>query len=173
MEGTKSVKDCSRCEALTKTGIRCKARTCMGHLCWQHAMRDVGVRVLPSKIPNAGKGLFAVRDFKKGETVAMYHAGPCMTRDEFETKYPGDLLVEYGLCYGNQCSNPYKTNQKYARYANHQRGSMRNADLVGKSCNTFRIKATKNIKASRKDPMEVYVDYGNEYWKSSKESVSN
>ena len=41
-------------------------------LCWQHTRLALGLRVAESTIPNAGKGLFALRDFAKDEWICDY-----------------------------------------------------------------------------------------------------
>jgi hypothetical protein len=168
MEGLTSKKECSQCIGQTKKGSRCKLRTCQGNYCYNHAMTNMGLRVMTSEIPNAGKGLFATKEFEKGEMVAPYHFGPCYTKQEFHTKYPGDVLAAYAFCSGNSCSNPYKTNMGFARFANHKPNKDTNVRFVSQSgtnkCHTIRIVASKKIKGTRKQPKEIYVNYGDEYW---------
>jgi hypothetical protein len=48
-----------RCSANTNAGTQCAQRTAVAHLCWNHLQRDVGVRVRPSSVDGAGRGLFA------------------------------------------------------------------------------------------------------------------
>ena len=48
-----------RCSADTNGGRQCAQRTAVAHLCWNHLLRDMGVRVKPSAVPDAGRGLFA------------------------------------------------------------------------------------------------------------------
>ena len=50
-----------RCSANTNAGAQCAQRTAVAHLCWNHLQRDMGVRVKPSSVPGAGRGLFAAR----------------------------------------------------------------------------------------------------------------
>jgi transposase InsO family protein len=69
-----------RCVATTrKTHRQCKARTRDGALCWNHLKSDKGLRILPSHIAAAGRGLFAARDFPTGANI---------------TEYTGDLVVD-------------------------------------------------------------------------------
>ena len=50
----------------TKAGDRCKRTTCRyAPFCASHK----AYRVAQSNIPNAGRGAFAVRDLKKGDTI--------------------------------------------------------------------------------------------------------
>lgn len=50
-----------RCSADTKSGAQCAQRTAVAHLCWNHLLRDMGVRVKASSVPGAGRGLFVER----------------------------------------------------------------------------------------------------------------
>jgi hypothetical protein len=50
-----------RCSANTSTGAQCAQRTAVAHMCWNHLQRDMGVRVRPSSVQGAGRGLFASR----------------------------------------------------------------------------------------------------------------
>ena len=50
-----------RCAANNNRGGQCGQRTAVAHLCWNHLRRDLGVRVQPSTVPGAGRGLFAAR----------------------------------------------------------------------------------------------------------------
>ena len=83
-----SVKECQRCEATTKSGNRCKNRTCRGKLCWQHLKKQEGLRVKPSGIQGAGMGLFTTKPFKKNEKIANY-TGEQMSRAQINQRYPG------------------------------------------------------------------------------------
>lgn len=61
--GSKSFKCnllCAQCQALTKTGTQCKKTTCKYlPTCYQHTKSIYHLEVKPSRIPNAGNGLFA------------------------------------------------------------------------------------------------------------------
>jgi hypothetical protein len=61
-----------QCTANTKQGKQCGQRTQHGEYCWIHLSQLHGARIKPSLVPNAGKGLFATRDFKKGEIIGNY-----------------------------------------------------------------------------------------------------
>ena len=53
--------DCSRCQAATKSGSRCKLKTCRQFpYCWIHLKSKENLQVKDSKIAGAGKGLFYV-----------------------------------------------------------------------------------------------------------------
>lgn len=83
-----------RCEATTAYG-QCRRRVTIGlPLCWQHSQQVYGVRMAPSTIAGAGRGLFATRDFQRGEVVCPY-GGRLLTAGEVEQLYPGDTLAPY------------------------------------------------------------------------------
>ena len=157
-----SVKECQRCEATTKSGNRCKNRTCRGKLCWQHLKKQEGLRVKPSGIQGAGMGLFTTKPFKKNEKIANY-TGEQMSRTQINQRYPGNTVGEYVLCDGNRsnsrCVDGRKTNSSVARFANDAKGTTQrnNARFLQRG---FGIKAGRNIPANR----EVLVPYGRTYW---------
>ena len=47
------------CKATTKAGTPCRLRTSVDHRCWMHGILEKHLRVKPSTVPGAGKGLFA------------------------------------------------------------------------------------------------------------------
>ena len=44
----------------------------MGELCFSHRRQLKGLRIAPAAVAAAGKGLWAMRDFRKGEKLAEY-----------------------------------------------------------------------------------------------------
>ena len=74
---------------------RCKNRTRGDHLCWIHGMSDLHVRVKPSQIQAAGKGLWAEDRsqpanailFRPREEICTYK-GKVMDQAKFDRKYP-------------------------------------------------------------------------------------
>ena len=55
---------CPQCKAITDKGERCKNHTCRNvNYCWIHLRKIDGLAIKDSDIPNAGKGVFATRDF--------------------------------------------------------------------------------------------------------------
>ena len=120
------IKNCSRCVANTKSGARCKNRTCKSQLCWAHLKRDKGLRIKPSTVP-LGQGLFASRKIKKNAKITEY-SGEALTRAQVNAKY-GDKTAEYTLCLGDgptaKCRDGRNTNSGPGRFANTARGSGR------------------------------------------------
>ena len=69
-------------------------------MCWQHSATVYGVKVAPSTIPNAGYGLFALRDFKAGQWIAPV-TGEVISNAELEKRY-GDATAPYVVTYNGQ-----------------------------------------------------------------------
>jgi hypothetical protein len=77
-----------RCVAKTRTGRRCKRRTCVrGDYCYQHLASVKGLEVKKSSLTAAGLGLWAVRAFKKGENIIEY-TGEKMSKKQFDKLRP-------------------------------------------------------------------------------------
>lgn len=157
-----SIRTCSKCLGRTKSGARCSKRACMGDYCWIHAQNQLGLRVKDSSIRAAGKGLFATKNFKRGDTIAKYK-GECISRREMDRRYPGDMNADYGFCDGNNCVDAIRTNDGFARFANHKPWRHASSQITGTTCDTFKLEATKNIRASKKHPKEIFADYGPDY----------
>ena len=104
---------CRRCAAVKPNGQQCRARTCMGvPYCWQHGQSEYKVRIKPSGIPGAGKGLFAAsRAAAPGAVV--------FRRDDFIAPYGGEVITDAQLTdrYGNYTA-PYGMQVFGQRYEN-------------------------------------------------------
>jgi hypothetical protein len=111
---------CGRCKAKSKrTGRRCKLRTCVSKpYCHVHLPAIKGVKVTKSKLPGAGKGLFAARDFKRAEAIAEY-TGKKLTDEQFDRKYGRDGQGDYSLYLGGGITlDSDRPDYGLARYAN-------------------------------------------------------
>lgn len=164
---TKELK-CGQCTAVNEDGIRCSRRVCVGKtMCWQHSRIKLHLKVDKSKIPNAGKGLFAIRTqkkgltaeqlrkpvFKKGENIVKYR-GEEVSKNQLDQRY-GDWTAPYALQIGN--GGPIvdaALDRGIAAMANHKPKSRANAKLS----ETGYIKAKKPIL----DGAEIYVTYGDQ-----------
>ena len=147
------IRRCVNCQGLTKRGTRCSRRTCKTFpYCWQHLLSECGLKVKRSTIPGAGQGLFAVKDFKAGTRISRYTGD--IRRKGFESDYA------FGCPWG--VINAERTNTFPARYANKRTKRFpTNAKLTCDNRNhRGSIKATKNIRASRAQPREIFVAYG-------------
>lgn len=64
---------CEQCTAVGANGKRCRRRVCIWlPYCWQHSRTDFGVAVAPSELLPGSTGMYATREFHKGEMIAPY-----------------------------------------------------------------------------------------------------
>jgi len=86
--------DSERCDGQNKNGQRCSRKCIIGTpYCWTHLLSKHHLRILPSTVANAGKGLFVVDKkqpegaviFKTGETVCPY-GGELIDHDTVKTR---------------------------------------------------------------------------------------
>ena len=86
---------CRRCRHVRADGTTCKNRVCFGSpMCWIHNIKKYGVRTKESTIPNAGKGLFATRLFRKDSWICPY-TGEITTMECIHQRYPGSMTAPY------------------------------------------------------------------------------
>jgi hypothetical protein len=155
-----SIKECERCQAMTKSGEQCRNRTCKADRCWQHLRRDEGLRIKQSQVPGGGMGLWTTRRYKPNEKIGMY-TGEKMSRAQVKQRY-GDATGQYVLCTNNTtCIDARKSNSSAVRYANDSRKTKfkNNAKLRGQ----WLVAAGSGIPANR----EIFTSYGPDYWKTS------
>lgn len=155
-----SIKVTKRCAYKGKSG-RCEKMTTVTHpYCKKHTKKVLGVSVKKSSIPGAGKGLFAERDFKKGENIVQYN-GEILTVDQYDKRYGDDAMGAYGITLDeNRVIDAAKTSAGVARYACDFHGSKAkgpNAEYVSDDEEVW-IVAIKNIKKGE----EIFTDYGDE-----------
>ena len=144
-----------QCTATTKAGKPCKQRTAKGQYCWNHLRTMEGLRVKLSHVPNAGLGLFAEREFKANEKVAIY-AGDKLIDG------PGGGVYQLGLT-KHVAIDAARTNCAPGRYANDPRGTNSNANT--KFCFNHRTQ-TASLRSTRRIRKgdEVLIKYGRAYW---------
>ena len=163
--------DGEQCTANNKQGRRCSRRTVIGiGMCWQHLQSNEHLRIKMSRIPNAGKGLFASDTtenddsvvFRKNDLICQYD-GELIDLDELEERYD-DKTAPYG----------YKLNaNRFEDGALHRGvGTLANRPPPGTVGNaTFTITHGRGphsrcqLRASRniRNYQEIYVPYGNTY----------
>lgn len=173
---------CPQCQARAANRARCKRHTCKyGFQCWQHTVKNKGLRIKKSTIKGAGEGLFAEKTFPAHSRVIQY-TGEKLTNSQLNKRYPGDKQGEYTVKVNKQYSIDARNSAKssVARYANDARGppgsvtqKHKNADLahqrIGKKKNTprDRVYIEANNRPISKG-QEVLVDYGRDYWGATK-----
>jgi len=157
-----------QCRGQTLKHDRCKKRTQTDGKCYIHGEREDGLRVKPSTIPGAGKGLFAAKKgprvkaggevFHQGDRIDWY-AGKVLTGKKMDKRYGPDDIAEYVLQVGkDRFVDAKKPTSCYARWANSARGPRVNARLAKSTKHKSRgqLIATKSI---RKD-QEILTTYG-------------
>lgn len=109
-----------RCNAhLRKSNRPCNRTVAHGEKCWFHSQIDDGLRVKKSKIPNAGRGLFATKAIPSHHLIDKFK-GPTLSENQVE-KLPESRQQ---LCVpknNGKFIDSSKTNSCYARYANEAR----------------------------------------------------
>jgi len=161
-----SVTSCVRCTGKTSKGKRCKRTTCKyPGKCFQHNKEPL--RISTSKIPGSGQGLFAKKEFKKGEIITRYR-GKAINKAESDRTDSG-YAVEINR---NLFVDGKDTQSGFGRWSNDCRARSKalkvcpgnNAKLaVSTRHKTVNVKATKKIKKGG----EIYVAYGSHYWSES------
>jgi len=126
----------------------------------------MNVEVKKSKIPNAGKGLFAKALFKRGEPILEY-TGEQITWAECQKR--NNALDGVGAYYfyitERKCIDALYRLDSLARYVNDAAGFVRIPGIRNNSRFEI-IKGKPFIVASRNifPGDEIYVGYGREYW---------
>ena len=88
--------ECEQCRGTTKQGKQCTRRTCIGTgWCYSHLLSEKHLRILPSTIPHAGKGLFAM-DKTKGPNEIVFRAGTRLIEYDGELVDSATLEERYG-----------------------------------------------------------------------------
>ena len=146
-----------QCTANAASGNQCKAKTAKGRYCHNHMRMEEGLRVTKSQIADAGLGLFAAKDFAKGDHVADYTGDQLMLRvDQHGGQYVLQLNQREGI-------DAARTNSGYGRWCNDSRGSGLHANLefvLNTRNRTGRLRATRAVKKGE----ELFVAYGAGYW---------
>lgn len=151
----------ARCSYVGSKG-RCARKTSITHpYCAPHTKTVLGLSVRKSNVPNAGRGLFAERDFAKGEQIARY-GGEILTTEEYDERYSSEAMGAYGVQLDEaRVIDARKTSAGVARYACDYHGSRKrpNAEYVADDeSDEVWVVATRAIKAGD----EILTDYGDD-----------
>ncbi len=143
-------------------------------LCYNLAhLQQMKLSIKKSKIPGAGKGLFAEELIKRGEKVIEY-TGDVITWKECQKRNEG-MKDGFGAYYfyvsEKKCIDAQNHLDSLARYANDAAGFVRIEGMKNNARYEI-IKGKPYIVASRNlNPSdEIYVSYGKEYWDALRES---
>jgi len=160
---------CEKCDGTNKNGSPCKRKVCIGlPYCFSHLQSLKHLKIKPSTIPNAGKGLFAVDTTKRSNAV-IFNANAVICEYMGEIISNAEIIKRYD--YHNA---PYaiRINKNRFEDASLERGiaSLANHQIYGignavfrpfKKNNQYfmRLIATKPIRNGE----EIFADYGADY----------
>jgi uncharacterized protein len=131
------------------------------------------ISVKESQLPASGQGLWADRDFRRGDVIVKYDGDrvtwkECVRRNENQEGYGGYYLY----INSRKCIDAQHTLWARGRYANDAAGLNRvnglrnNAKYEVVKGEAF-IVATRNINAGE----EIFVSYGKSYWNTMKKEL--
>lgn len=164
--------ECHQCNGRTKKHRRCHNRTCQYlPYCHLHSKSVYGVKVAESKIPNAGRGLYAVRQLKRKKKIVPYE-GEILNKREIDARYgpSDDDIAPYAWRKNNNyiidscCKRSLGAYSNAARNVKGHRPVVANAKFCGNTRKGFSLCATKNIHGSSANPEEIYTSYGRGYF---------
>ena len=157
-----------QCEANTRTGGQCRRRAVIGSspaVCWNHLLKEKHLRIAPSRIPNAGKGLFAMDPSKDvGEIVfrpkqlIIDYGGQPITQDVLNQRY-GHGTAPYGV--EVRKGRSYEDGACRRGVGTHANTFVRNQNArlsIGRG-GIVKLYATRAIRNGE----EIYVGYGKAY----------
>ena len=147
---------CPQCVAKTIAGGRCKRTTCKwAPFCAAHK----AYRVAPSKIDGAGRGAFATRSLKKGDTIGSYVISTVkQTPTEFNNEHPSGRAThtaKVGNHFYTALGAGNRTHNQVGMLNTAPRGERNNARLLASG----RVVASRGVK---KDD-ELLLAYGSSY----------
>ena len=158
-----------RCAANTNGGAQCAQRTAVAHLCWNHLQRDMGVRVRPSSVEGAGRGLFAawLGGLARGHRIP--YTGDEITLRNDEAGGPYVLQTKRGA--GIDAA---RRNCGLGRWVNDPRGAVDEQGRPRQANCEFvlhtphgggqRVAAVRTLRPILKGE-ELLVRYGENYWR--------
>jgi len=163
-----------RCEHINpKTGKRCNRQQYIGFdRCWKHLETDFHLKIKPSSIPHAGRGLFAFNGMdnndivfrgsrEKGDRIIAYNA-ELISGVEIEERY-GEFTAPYAVEINKELVEDGACWRSAGSIANHKSHSRANAKLYIFQNRAY-LRATKNIRNGQ----EITIDYGKDYNLSEK-----
>jgi len=159
-----------RCIGLNRNGQRCKRETCIGtNYCFQHLESIKHLKIRPSTIPNAGKGLYAwdlkqpqnAIIFRRGEKIIDYRGERITDDDELEERY-GENTAPYSCRVNKNLVIDSACKRGVASMANSSRGTQLHNNATLRSSNVrgggAYVQCTTNIR----NRQEILVSYANQ-----------
>jgi hypothetical protein len=133
------------------------------------ALLEKQLYVKKSTIPGAGKGLFTKKPIPKGTRIVEYKGKRSTWKDVKDDDGKNGYIFYINR---KHVIDALPTKKALARYANDARGMVRikgiknNSDYIVDGLKAY-IESKKAIPAKG----EVFVDYGNDYWKVIRENI--
>jgi len=158
-----------RCQFIKTNGQQCSRNTVIGlGLCFQHLEIEKHLRIKPSTIQHAGKGLFAMDKhalendiiFRIGQNIVKYD-GEIIDLDELNERFD-EYTAPYTVYINNNRYDSAECHRGIGSLANHGNNQQANAKFnTGNRGNnaSCRLQATKNIRNGD----EIIVNYGRNY----------
>jgi len=140
--------------------------------CWVHSKKEFHVKVGPSEIDGAGKGLIAQSTILSGTWICPYGGEP-INQACLDLRFPGDVTATYaarrdgGRGYvdaacvrglGSMANGLFNANGRAKSRAQHNAKILDRSSYGGEGEGLW-IRSTKNIQNGR----EVFVHYGFDY----------
>lgn len=159
--------ECQQCEFIKSDGQRCRNRVCFGTpLCWVHTKRVYGVQSRDSTVANAGKGLFATKDFEEGEYIIPY-IGEIITENCLNQRYDDEITAPYTTDFSRrryidsacQRGTASRANGLFRSNGRSRTRRVHNAEIVNRPSQGIWLQATRDIDRGN----EIFVWYGNNY----------
>ena len=151
---------CPQCISITAKGEQCKRTTCRyTPYCASHK----AYRIDQSPIPGAGRGGFAARPLKRGDTIANYTTAITLKQSpaEFKASYPDKKNKPTHSARGGQFyytalgNNGVRKNNAVGLINRASAGARNNARILGSG----RVVATRRISKDE----EIFLAYGGSY----------
>lgn len=123
------------------------------------------VEIKQSKIKNAGRGLFATKNFAKGEFICWYF-GCLIEKDFVENGYYDSDYLLHNPHHSDLIIDAEDEKSCYGRYINDSLGLKKNNCEFNFYTDTTSVGiiATKNIKNGD----EIYISYGIDFWREDR-----
>lgn len=178
---------CNTCEEKKADGSQCSLTSCIGTpFCWIHLLHKHHLRIKPSKIEGAGKGLFAIGSkeqrkapndvvFKKDFHIINYGGEP-INNATLQQRYPGKNLGPYVIRSGKGnkqqiedagCQRGVGSISNHVENGTHKEGPLKGKRVINAFINwnlsteVFDLIAYRDIHHGE----EIFVNYGNTYKK--------
>jgi hypothetical protein len=157
------MKECSRCQATTKSGGQCKLTTCKLYpYCWIHLKSKDGLQVKKSTIDGAGEGLFYVgkQEFPANKNIALYS-----TKKVSSTPISGHYVLQVSK---NKFIDSKNKQNFVGRYINSNKGTKRPPNVRFSSGRVVKkVKDRETIpiisKKKIKKGSELLLNYGKSF----------